>query len=129
MIYGECYQFSKTLVRLFSNVIIPTVTCGKLGFAFLASVYKLCRQLCVSHRAIMSRSVDSFCILQFSHTALAGTDSAPFQGDFQVSILYVFAETLHIGVFVLQQSNHAVIITSTFHDIGERVLVRDSSTV
>ena len=57
--------------------------------------------------------------VQFSHTALAGTDSTPLQGDLQVSILCVFAETLHIGVFVLQRSNHAVIITSTFHDIGE----------
>ena len=64
-----------------------------------------------------------------TQSSLALIQLHSMQGDLQVATLYVFAETLHIGVFFLQRSNHAVINTSTFHGIGERVLVRVSSTV
>ena len=120
MIYGEYYQFSKILLGLFSNVvIILTVTYGKLGFAFLASVYKLCRQLRVSHRVIMSRYCGQFLYPANSPTQpslamiqLHSKETSKFPS-------HACLRKPSIGVFFLQRSNHAVIITSTFHDIGE----------
>ena len=129
MIYGEYYQFSKTLVKLFSNVIIPIVTCGKLGFAFLASVYKVCRQLCISHSVIMSRYCGEFLYSANSPTQSSLALIQLHSKETSTFPSYMCLRKLSIGVFFLQRSNHAVNNTSTFHDIGERVLVRVSSPV